>query len=287
MYQSPFLGLDEAANLFARVLRKTHANAYPDDALALEEGRRELVQALFDGTVRSEGVRSELPQPPPPEQSGPFPDPSSSEWVPIERGWWSNLRYEKLTCAKPDNTEAFGIDWKRLAVPLEAASDPTIVERENSLPQEGIPSSDTLAKYQIDQVVVNWADDSFEIDDNHGSDWFYAGIRVWRADVEKVLGTDIGETQNQPSSLGQSSGVRESSGSQPRKRLKTKPDPVRISVYSWLNECYENEKRGQDWIMKHSAPWLSREYHKLPEAKGSLGHIRKLVVAWRQDHPEE
>jgi hypothetical protein len=63
MYQFPFLGLNEAAHLFARKLRKTQPNEYPDDASALQEGRRELVQVLFDGTVRSKGVLSELPQP--------------------------------------------------------------------------------------------------------------------------------------------------------------------------------------------------------------------------------
>ena len=243
MYQSPFLGLHEAAHVFADVLRKTSPNTYPDDASALEGGRRELVQALFDGTVRSEGVLSALPPSPPPDQSGPVAVPRPSKWEPIKRGWWSNLRYEKLPCTTPDNTEDFGFDRERLVVLLKATSDSSIVERESSLSQE---HQFVFAKYQIDEIVIDWAHDSFEIDESYDRDWSYGGIRVNRADVLSVLGqttppdqsiTAPSDSQQRPGPLrdGRAS-TTEVSAPMPalEGRRRGRPPDLRNKVHEWL-----------------------------------------------------
>jgi hypothetical protein len=132
MYRPRFLGLDEAAHLIARQLRKDHPTNYPDDSSALDEGRRELVQALFDGTVRSQGVLYEIPPAPPPDQYGPFPIPSPDKWLPIEAGWWSNCRYEKFIWEKPNNTKDFGIEWEFQASSPKVASGAAVSEDEHS-----------------------------------------------------------------------------------------------------------------------------------------------------------
>jgi hypothetical protein len=299
MYQSPFLGLDEAARLFARVLRKTHPNSYPDDASALEEGRRELVQALFDGTVRSEGVRSELPEPEPPGQFGPFPDPSPSAWVPIERGWWSNLRYEKLTCAKPDKTEDFGIDWERLFVPLEAASDPSIIERESSSSLEDKPSLDKFAKYQLDKCVVNWVDDSFEIDENYISDWFYHRIKILRTDILSILSqetsfdqsiTTPSDSQQRPQPLQDAGASVSDANSTPpalEGRRRGRPPDLRNNALDWL------DKHGPALLHKANAEiahiYCREELHFHDENRlqKAVDIYRKHVRTWRLRHNQQ
>jgi len=188
MYRPRFLGLDEAAYLIARLLRTARPNDYPDACSALDEGRRELVQALFDGTVRSQGVLYELPPLPPPDQDGPFPIPSPDKWLPIEAGWWSNCRYEKLIWGKPDNTEDFGIERELQASPPEVASGAAVAEDEDSSLHEDTASSNLPVKYQIDKGVINWSNDAFEIDENYDTDWEYGRIRLHRGDVNVIFG---------------------------------------------------------------------------------------------------
>jgi hypothetical protein len=53
MYCSPFLWLNDAANLIARQLASTHPTMYPDEISALDNARRQLIRALFDGAVHS------------------------------------------------------------------------------------------------------------------------------------------------------------------------------------------------------------------------------------------
>ena len=226
MSRSPFLGLDEAAHLIASLIRKSRPSNCPSDASALEEGRRQLVQALSDGVVHAQGILHELTPPPPPDQDGPFPVPSFDEPKKIPSTWWSNDRYEKVSYAKP--RDDFGIEWKWGAGPLEVASkaivaedadgslnkeeqadsgfatkyqkdqgdaalhtvDSKVVVTENAdglLNKEEETDSGFSIEYQIDQGIINWSDDSFKIDENYDSDWFISCIRILRSELELSL----------------------------------------------------------------------------------------------------
>ena len=124
MSRSRFLGLHEAAKFVANYLRRSRPSDYPSDAPALEEGRRQLVQALSDGVVHAQGILDRLPPPPPPppfDQDGPFPVPSFDEPIKIPSTCWSNDRYEKVIYAKPDSRDDFGIEWESDAAPLEVS----------------------------------------------------------------------------------------------------------------------------------------------------------------------
>jgi hypothetical protein len=46
-------------------------------------------------------------------------------------------------------------------------------------------------QYQLDKGLVNWSDDSYEIDENYNTDWFYGSIRIWRSDIEANFSIEI------------------------------------------------------------------------------------------------
>src|SRR5262245_37498707 len=94
MYQSPYLWLNDAASLIARNLARAHATEYPDEASAINEARKQLIRALFDGAVCSEGVLSAGDPGPEDPNNLPLP-PEPDEWKPIAAGWWSHERYEQ------------------------------------------------------------------------------------------------------------------------------------------------------------------------------------------------
>src|SRR6266849_5161517 len=93
MYRTTFLWLGEAARLIARQSASDHPTKDLDEASALDNARRQLVQALFDGEVYSEGVWWTVPAAEDPSEPPPLPKPD--KWRPIETGWWSHERYEQ------------------------------------------------------------------------------------------------------------------------------------------------------------------------------------------------
>jgi hypothetical protein len=86
MYRRQYLGLREAVGVIAELLAKTSASPAPDAFGAAEDARQELIQALYDGAVRAEGVGWELVEPDPYELEPVIP----ADRRPIARIYWAN-----------------------------------------------------------------------------------------------------------------------------------------------------------------------------------------------------
>jgi len=86
MYRRQYLGLREAVGLIAQLLVKASPLTFLDGSAAAEDARQELIQALYDGAVRSEGVGWELVEPDPYELEPVI----SAERTPIARRYWAN-----------------------------------------------------------------------------------------------------------------------------------------------------------------------------------------------------
>jgi hypothetical protein len=89
-YRSKFLSLNEAVELIAGRLAAADQVNCADQAEAINDARTQLIQALFEGTVRAQGVRW-YPEPPGYEPA----EVEYDSWTSIELGVWSHVRYEK------------------------------------------------------------------------------------------------------------------------------------------------------------------------------------------------
>ena len=76
----------EAVGVIAKLLAKTSASPVPDAFGGAEHARQQLIQALYDGAARAEGVEWELVEPDP-YQLEPV---ISAERMPIARVYWAN-----------------------------------------------------------------------------------------------------------------------------------------------------------------------------------------------------
>jgi len=90
LYKPKFCSLREAATLIANHLADADREHYTDPAAALHDARAQLLQALFEGAVRSEGVSYEVG----PQEYGP-PSIEYDRWIPIDQGVWLHEKCEE------------------------------------------------------------------------------------------------------------------------------------------------------------------------------------------------
>jgi hypothetical protein len=86
MYRPKYIALREAVGVITKLLAKTSASPVPDALGDAEHARQQVIQALYDGAVRAEGVEWELVEPDP-YQLEPV---ISAERMPIARVYWAN-----------------------------------------------------------------------------------------------------------------------------------------------------------------------------------------------------
>jgi hypothetical protein len=89
LYKPKFCSLREAVMLIANHLADADREHYADPAAALRDARAQLLQALFEGAVRSEGVSYEVG----PQEYGP-PSIEYDRWIPIDQGVWLHEKCE-------------------------------------------------------------------------------------------------------------------------------------------------------------------------------------------------
>lgn len=265
MYPSIFLGLNEAATQIARQLVSSYPARYPDKAAALDSARRELVNALFDGAVHSEGVP--IPRDPGPDDPNERPQPPKpDQWEPIAAGWWSSERYEPYVVSTTD----FELHLLGLARPPEQAlNDPKF--------QQVIKGA-----YLLYLTIQGWCGDTFELIgfEEQG----YSRIRVPRTDindhflVEKLMSDhDASKQSADPTPI---ANTEQDDATGTVRKLVTKPPRVRKEVLGWLEKYLQD--RGPDWIRTRTNPWLAREYSKNVPNIGDLDYVRSLIAAWRR-----
>jgi hypothetical protein len=90
LYKRKFCSLREAVMLIADHLADADRERYADPVAALRDARAQLLQALFEGAVRSEGVSYEVG----PQEYGP-PSIEYDRWIPIDRGTWLHEKCEE------------------------------------------------------------------------------------------------------------------------------------------------------------------------------------------------
>ena len=93
MYQPRFLSLHEAARAVAIHLASADPRLYSDEDVASDAACRQLVQALYDGAVGSEGEYWK-PMPPVDDEMPPILPP---ERTPIDKRFWSNQQHPLRT----------------------------------------------------------------------------------------------------------------------------------------------------------------------------------------------
>jgi hypothetical protein len=105
MYKRKFVQLHKAVLLVAERLATAEAQNYPDTASAADDAKQQLLEALFEGAIYSEGVTW---------YEGPLAyEPASikyDKWTPINLGKWSHER-----CAKQNDTyllDTISVHWK-------------------------------------------------------------------------------------------------------------------------------------------------------------------------------
>ena len=64
MYKRKYLRLHEAEEVIANRLAAADPQNYTDAAAAIDDAREQLLDALFEGAVRAEGVRAHPADPP-------------------------------------------------------------------------------------------------------------------------------------------------------------------------------------------------------------------------------
>jgi hypothetical protein len=92
--------------LIAGRLAGAHQNNYVDQAAARRDAKAQLLQALYEGAVHSEGVSWEVV----PQKYEP-PSIEYDQWIPIDRGIWSHER-----CAESDKIyrlDSIEVNWDR------------------------------------------------------------------------------------------------------------------------------------------------------------------------------
>jgi hypothetical protein len=90
LYKHKYSPLHEAVQLIADRLAAADRQNYADAVAAIEDARKQLLEALFEGTVRAEGVRI-YPEEEPPDEP---PSVEYEQWSPIVRGVWLHKQCE-------------------------------------------------------------------------------------------------------------------------------------------------------------------------------------------------
>ena len=86
LYNRRYFSLQQAVQRVADRLAAADQQYYAEKAAAVEEARKQLLEALFEGTVCAEGVRC-YPADPPIYESASI---KYDEWHPIKPGVWSH-----------------------------------------------------------------------------------------------------------------------------------------------------------------------------------------------------
>jgi hypothetical protein len=261
MYRSIFLDLNEAIHLLARKFSETHNL---DAVSAISLAQRQLLLALFDGAVSSEGVWWSLRDLPDPD-APPIPQ-EPDEWRPIRAGYWSHRRYEPLVWH--DDGRGFpGFIPDR--PPRDYVEDGT---------------------YVLDIAIVNWENNRIRLlmpdrDDGHcqisDEDEGFYSIRIRRSDLETNFGLVEADLRNiVDQSVNTSTPPLPPDPDVAVTKKKTKPDVVKTAVESWLD--IQLQTLGKDWINARSHIALARQYMRQDKPNGSEGHARKLISEWRR-----
>jgi hypothetical protein len=217
VYDPIVLWLSEAAALIACKLASADPGKYSEQRSPVDDARRQLVRALFDGAVYSEGVRWRG-EPGPDDPSEPPSILGPDEWEPIEAGWWSHERYEQYVYRHRQTEFELLLLRPELANAKEGLR-PEFIEKI----VEGV--------YLLDRVIVSWNGNSFDIEGFEG-DYGYARIRVRRADIEAHFSGKAAERQF--TELEPPTGAAPAVEHEPPKRGR-RPAHVRSSVYEWLD----------------------------------------------------
>jgi hypothetical protein len=90
LYRSKYCPLHEAVQLIADRLAAADQQKYADPVAAIDDARKQLLEALFEGTVGAEGVRIYPAEEPPDEP----PSVEYYVWLPIDRGAWLHEKCE-------------------------------------------------------------------------------------------------------------------------------------------------------------------------------------------------
>lgn len=91
MYKQIYISLQEGVRVIADRMAVADQRKYANADAAVDEAREQLLEALFEGAVRAEGV-TEYPSAPPAYEP---PSIEYEEWSPINRVTWSHERCEK------------------------------------------------------------------------------------------------------------------------------------------------------------------------------------------------
>jgi len=105
LYKAKYSSLPEAVGLIADRLVAADRQNYPNVDAAIEAARKQLLEALFEGAVRAEGVRVYPTVAPEYER----PSVEYDEWTPINRGVWSHERREKHN--DTHRLDAIAVHW--------------------------------------------------------------------------------------------------------------------------------------------------------------------------------
>jgi hypothetical protein len=92
LYKPKYIPLHEAVRLISDRLAAANRSKYADANVAIGEAREQLLEALFEGGVRAEGVRAHPTDPP--ADNGPLYI-QYDKWSLINRGVWIHKKYEK------------------------------------------------------------------------------------------------------------------------------------------------------------------------------------------------
>jgi hypothetical protein len=268
MYRPIFLWLNEAARRIASQLASAHPTEYPDEVFALDDARRQLVRALFDGALYSEGVCWSAPEAEDPSEPPPLPEPE--KWEPIEAGWWSHKRYEPY-----------------MEPPLSAL-ERSLLGQGTSMDEQAPVQKVVEGVHLLDLIMVWWEVDAFDPIGSEG-EYPYMRIRVRCADIETHFGLRGPEPQPAVPELIINSVV---SGENERRtdtdvvgkpKTPTRPPIVRDAVYAWLEASLQ--KKGPDWIRQKSNPKLADLYAiTVASPVGVIGYVRKPIATWRKEH---
>ena len=191
MRASKSLPLNKAAELIAATLGSADPQHDADPAL-LEAAWQQLIQALFDGEVKSEGVFWEPLEPYQPGVTQP------DVWVELERGWWSKNSDEKFVLIQKvkrnqlsksdeilrDKFLKYLKKAQREEAQREKAQGPDGKQLEE-LPQT---SDESRKIIEFEKMTLYWDQDNFEVYDRDGSLWGYVDIRVNSRDLQSYFG---------------------------------------------------------------------------------------------------
>ena len=105
LYNRKYFPLHEVVKLIADRLALADPQNYADNVAAIDGAKLQLLDALFEGTVRAEGVRVYPTEPPTYEP----PSVEYDEWSAIHRAVWSHERCEKQQHSY--RLEAISVYW--------------------------------------------------------------------------------------------------------------------------------------------------------------------------------